>query len=262
MSARSVVLALLLAAPSAAFAAPGIDLSVRHASPSVRYGEVGRHVVTVRNAGPKSASGVTLNVKLPRTGTSPQVYVLGELGARDGRCTVSGTELNCALGTLGKGASTSAWFDFTQVYSTRALTIVDKASASVADANPANDSVTVTLAASTYPVAVVPAAPATNAHCTGGATLSSFYECELFPSSIAVHDTVFEAGGAISFPGITGAYTGEWSQPAADRLHFRYFDGGSLVATFDGVGVDPACFEGVTVFEGSTYVAPYRVCLE
>ena len=262
MSPKSLVLALCLVAPATALAGPGFDLSVTHAAPSVRYGDVGRHVVSVRNAGPKSASGVSLNVKLPRTGTSPQVYVLGELGARDARCAVSGTELNCALGTLGKGATTNVWFDFAQVYSTRSLSIVDRVSTAVADANPANDSVTVALRATAYEVAIVPAAPASNAHCTGSATLSSFHECELFPSSVSVHDTVFEAGGAVSFPGITGAYTGDWSQPTPSTLVFRYFEDGALVASFSGEGVSPACFDGLTTFPGSAYVSPYHVCLE
>lgn len=261
MSAKALVTALALLVPAVAAAVP-VDVDVTHTAPSVRYGDVGRHTIRVRNLGSKTASSVALNVQLPRTGTSPQVYVLGELGAKDARCTASGTALNCALGNLARNASTSVWFDFTQSYSTRALTIVDRVSTGSTDGNPANDSVTVALSASTYAIAVVPAAAATNAHCTGGATLSSFRECELFPGSISVHDTVFEAGGAISFPGITGAYTGAWSQPAADRLTFQYFNGPALVATFNGVGVDPACFEGLTTFPGSTYVAPYRVCVE
>ena len=40
-----------------------------------------------------------------KTGTSPQVYILGNLGSYDGRCVVSGTRLVCSLGTINKAAT-------------------------------------------------------------------------------------------------------------------------------------------------------------
>ena len=63
---------------------------------------------------------------------------------------------------------------------------------------------------------------------------------------------------------VAPGYTGIWNQAAgSSRLHFEYFDNGSLAATFDGYAVDANCFEGVTAFSPpSAYVAPYRVCLQ
>ncbi len=98
-------------------------------------------------------------------------------------------------------------------------------------------------------------------HCTGGASLTSFFECELFPSSISSHETIFDAGGTITFIAAPAGYTGTWTHPPSqNRLQFDYADGTGVVATFDGRGVDAKCFEGKTVFRGSPYVSLYEVC--
>ena len=98
-------------------------------------------------------------------------------------------------------------------------------------------------------------------HCTGTG-LTAFYECTLFPSSITWHEHVFGPSGTLTIPEAPD-YTGTWSQPAPNRLVFRYYDEtNALVATFDGLGVDEGCFEGLTTFPDSEYVSPYSVCLQ
>lgn len=100
-------------------------------------------------------------------------------------------------------------------------------------------------------------------HCTGTA-LTSFFECQLYPSSISFHDIQFLSGGIVAFIAAPPGFSGTWSQSAGlDRLRLEYYNGTSLEATFDGWAVVGRCFEGVTVFNPpSAYVAPYRVCLQ
>lgn len=102
----------------------------------------------------------------------------------------------------------------------------------------------------------------TNSHCTGQPTLSSYFECRLFPSSISSHQTQFNSDGSITFIGAPATFTGSWTYTAAqNRLQFQYFDGGNLVATFDGRGVNSRCAEGRTTFTPDNgYLSLYEVC--
>jgi hypothetical protein len=100
-----------------------------------------------------------------------------------------------------------------------------------------------------------------NEHCTG-TSLASFYECTLYPSSISSHDITLESDGTISFDGDPPDYTGAWSSSPDDQLSFTYSYDGTVVAEFEGYGVSSSCFEGLTTFPGSSYVAPYEVCVQ
>ena len=47
-----------------------------------------------------------------------------------------------------------------------------------------------------------------------------------------------------------------------DRLALAYSFNGQLVAGFHGYGVGGDCFEGITLFPGSSYNSAYSVCLQ
>jgi hypothetical protein len=114
----------------------------------------------------------------------------------------------------------------------------------------------------TYSVTMATPVTVENRHCTGQTSLSSFFECALFPSSISSHSTTFNTGGTITFIDAPPTFTGTWTHTPSNRLRFSYFDSGQLAAEFDGRGVSAKCFEGKTTFPGSpTYVSLYRVCL-
>lgn len=263
---RRLLLAFALLAPAVpALAAPaGPNLAVTVTPPAgVTVYQSGGYNVRVRNNGNKNATAVTLTIQLPRTGTSPQVYVMGTLGAFSvPACTRSGTVLTCGLGTIAKnGGQVSVFFDLALPYSTNPL-VIGASAATSGETNPADNSVNFTASPLTVAAAVTPDVVQTNAHCTGSTSLSSYFECTLFPSSISTHDTILNTGGTISFPGVMGAYTGTWTAtPAQNRLQLQYFESGDLVAEFDGRGVSAKCFEGKTTFPlNPDYVSLYRVC--
>lgn len=255
--------ALFLAATlvtSSASAASVADLVVTLAPPSgAHVFENGRYTATVRNAGNRNASAVSLVIDLPATHTSPQVFVMGDLGARDSRCALSGTRLTCNLGTINRGTSKAVFFDIALPQSAAPLDFSFRASTTTAETNLTNNNLAHTAAPLTYALPVIPPVNITNRHCTG-IGLTAFFECELFPSSIASHNTVFNADHTITIPAAP-TYTGTWTQPAPDRLQFQYFNGATLVVSFDGRGVDGRCFHGMTTFPGSTYVSAYEVCM-
>jgi len=154
--------------------------------------------VTVTNIGNHTANGVTLSIQLPPTNTSPQVHVLGILGAFDARCTLASTVLSCPVGQLRKRQSRSIFFDI-------ALPVSSAPIAFSATAPPvAGESVTGNNTASSvaslfYPnLPVSPPRVATNRHCTGTG-LTSFFECALYPSSISQHTIRLTSGNTIDF---------------------------------------------------------------
>lgn len=262
MNHRSIfAFAAVLLAAAPAHAAPKTDLTVAINAPSgTHVYESGHYTVQVSNLSNRNAGSVVLTIQLPVTHTTP-VHIMGTLGARDSRCAVSGTKLVCSLGSVGAFSNKTVFFDITFPHSAAALDIDASVTTTTQESNYGNNSARHTASPLTYPVTMSPPDAAVNQHCTGQG-LTSYHECTLFPSSISSHDTVFNGDGSISFPGAPPEYTGSWSQPAADRLHFEYFELGTLVATFEGYGVSPTCFEGPTTFPGSTYMSMYRVCLQ
>lgn len=260
MILRSMFALAVLLAASPASANADLALSISPPAGVYVYGN-SHYSLLVQNIGNKNASNVSLAIQLPQTHTSPQVYILGNLGSYDGRCVVSGTSLSCSLGTIIKNTSTSVAFDIVLPYSTAPIVISGSVTTTSAENTLANNNASHTANLLTYPLAVNPPRAAINSHCTGTG-LTSYFECTLFPSSITAHNTVFEANGTISFPGAPPGYTGTWTQPSANRLQFQYFDNGNLAATFDGYGVSGACYEGKTTFPNSSYMSMYQVCLQ
>lgn len=261
------VLATLLAAPTAMAAA---DLSSSIAvSPSsaVAYGTA-RYTVTVSNIGNKSASNCSVRIQLPATHTSPQVYVLGILGAKSASCVQTGTRLDCALGTINRNASKSVFFDIALPVSTEPFVFTANATTTSAENSGANNGSSRT-AVETYESTTI-SGPITHEvrHCTGTG-LTAFYECTLFPSSLSSHQHVLEADGSVTIPGEPG-YTGSWELTVVpgvgNHLVVEYEEiGFGVAATFEGWAADRApnvdCFEGLTTFPGGgAYVSPYEIC--
>ena len=239
------------------------DLAVSLTPPSVlRVYQAGSFNVRVRNLGNKHAYDVSLTIQLPRTATSPTVSVMGTLGAFSSRCTRVTTTLVCSLGTVNRNRSDSVFFEIALPYSTAPIAIDATASTSSTEPNTGNNSLHYVANPLTYNVTMATPATAVNRHCTGQPSLSSYFECTLFPSSISSHSTTFNAGGTITFVDAPATFTGTWTHTPANRLQFQYYDSGQLVAEFDGKGVSAKCFEGRTTFPQSpTYVSMYQVCL-
>lgn len=256
---------LALAFVAAASAAPTPDLTTSIVAPSSSTVDVAATwTFKVSNTGTKDAGGVKLYIDLPATNTSPTVYVMGVVGTLPSGCTRSGTRVTCDIGTVKKGKTLSRSFTLALPESAGTLDFATDASTTTTPAenttnntdsevgNPAN----VTVTAPTVQTTV------SNDHCTGTG-LESYYECELFPSSISSHDVEFHADGSITIPMAGPEYGGSWVV-SGTQLWFEYTEYGTPVVDFVGYGVENGtnqCWEGITTFPSSSYVAPYRVCL-
>ena len=249
----------LLSSP--ALAANGANLGVSITPPSgVFVYESGSYSIRVDNTGNRNASNVALSIDLPETHTSPQVYIMGDLGSYSSSCTLSGNTLNCSLGTINKGTWKSVTFAIVFPYSTAPLVIDANATTTTNDTNPANNSLSYTATPLTTTYAVTAPDAMLNSHCTGTG-LTSFYECTKFPSSISSFETVLETDGSITIIDGPPGFTGEWTQTGADSLLIEYFEDGLLSASLDARSVDVDCYEGpMTFYPPSPYLAMYRVC--
>ncbi len=240
------------------------DLTVNIIAPTgITLETPGQYQVVVSNIGNRPADGVRLTIALPPTHTSPTVYVLGVLSAWDSPCLRSETNLTCSLGTIAQSGFVTKRFTIALPQSSAPLVVGASVTTSTPERSTTNNSDT-DVAALLHPATpVVVGKIAHNTHCTG-IELTSYYECTLFPSSIASHDIQFLASGVIDFVPARAGYTGTWSQAlGTDRLVLEYFDTGSLVARFNGYAVDASCWEGLTnFFPTSTYVSAYRVCMQ
>jgi Domain of unknown function DUF11 len=251
---------MLLFVSMAAHAGPSANLEVTHTFPATTDVDTSAALsVKVANIGSKDALNVTLTVQLPKTHTSPTVYVLGDLGTYDARCTKSGTTLTCALGTVKKFKSTTVAVNFTPPWADEDLVFTSSVTTTSVESPTTNNSDTDTLIVGYIDTEILGPVDVTNDHCTGTG-LVAFFECETAPSSIMSHDSVFESDNTITFP-IEPDCTGTWSQPTLDHLTFEYTCLGDVVANFEGDGIGGDCFDGLTLFPNSTYVSPYRVCL-
>jgi len=215
--------------------------------------------VTVENIGRRTAQNVVIDVALPETNTSPTVHVMGDLDNIDSACTQVDTMLTCSVGKIRRNRSTTISFDFAPPQSAGSLDFDAEAGTTSTDADNSNDFDTDT-ATVLYPdLAITSQALIINRHCTGTG-LEAFYECELYPSSISSHEIILETDGSITFS--VAGYTGAWGQDSDDHLWFEYYYGSLTRVEFEGNAVDGSCFEGLSVFPGTGYVAPYEVCIK
>lgn len=256
---------ILAAAATLLFATPALaaaDLDVGIAAPTaVHVYDANAIQIDVANVGNRRAKNVELRVQLPETGTSPSAWVLGELDNIDSRCALSGTELVCALGKIRKNRSKTVSFDLTLPEAAKALEITASASTTSSENNLSNNDDAETPALLNYSTTVADGDQGHNRHCTGSTSLTSFFECELYPSSISSHDVEFHGDGTLSFLPAQPGYTGEWSQSSSDSLSMTYYFNNAVVAEFEGYGSSPGCFEGVTTFATPGYVGIYEVCI-
>ncbi len=261
------VLTVLFAAPSA-LAASRADLATSittSPSPALVYATA-RYTVRVANVGNRNASGCTVHIDLPATHTSPQVYVLGDVGGTSSACTQNGTALDCPPGTINKGKNKSVYFDIALPVNAASLDFTATAATTSSENDLGNNSASAAADQTFYAagVATTPSTPATmvNSHCTGTG-LTAWYECTLSPSSITAHVSELHDDGTLTIPGYAG-YTGGWTLTPTSVGSFLYFnmnDGSGIVAEFEGWGVDGGCFEGLTTFPGGgAWVSPYEVC--
>jgi len=262
----SFLIVLGLCSTAALTATPalnGPDLRVTLTPPaSAGVYQTRRYSFEVKNVGNKTANGSQIVIELQRTATSPEVYVLGTVNGYSTRCTRAANLLTCSLGSLGRNAALTVFVDLTLPYASAPIVIKANATTTTSgELNPANNSVNYTTVLRTFPVTMSYGIPIVNQHCTGR-TLTSFFECTLFPSSIAEHESVFEANNTITIPAAP-TYTGSWTYTALEnRLQFQMYNGAVQEVAFDGRGVGGNCFEGITTFPTSTsgYVSPYRIC--
>lgn len=260
MMYRSLLTLALVCTASAAYAKADVTVSI-DAPAGLSVYEEGRFEVEVSNIGNRNADNVEVEIDLPQTATSPQVFVMGILGATSNSCVLADQTITCSLGRIRKNKSATVYFDIAFPVSLAPHTFTATASTTSSENSTNNNSASNTTNLAFYSAAVSAPREAHNRHCTGQG-LQGFYECTLFPSSISSHDIRFEANGSITFLNAPPGYTGAWTQPTADRLEFDYYSDATLVASFSGYGVDNGCFEGMTLFPGSQWVSPYEVCLQ
>jgi hypothetical protein len=267
---------LLGASPALAGPQPNLSVSIQGPGTTPNVYASASYAVDVANSGNRDAAGVQLTIQLPKTGTSPQVYIMGNLGAYDGRCapggapgTVAGTKLVCNLGTIRKGRSTSVSFNLALPEKTGALTIDAGATTlTLPETDPGNNSDSHVAALGYYAHGISTGTTYDVDHCTGTG-LTAYFECTKFPGSISTHPTEFSGGpssGTLSIPGEPD-YDGTWSLSGPTlTLTYRQISTNQIIAEFSGRGVNtPGCFEGLTRFPDglggySSAVAPYRFC--
>jgi len=266
MLTRTLVFVTALVIGPAAFAAADLTTSISVSPGTAQVYSTARYTVTVSNIGNKSASNATVRITLPATHTSPQVYVLGSVGALSAGCSRTGVTINCTLGSIARNASRSVFFDVALPVSSAPFVFTATAATPSAENSTANNGASRTASQSFYATTVdaTPGVPVRmlNSHCAGTG-LTAWYECTLFPSSISAHEADFHDDGSITFPTEPG-FGGTWTvtvTPSGNQLAFTIDEiGYGPVATFTSWGADADCFEGLTTFPGSSYVSPYEVC--
>lgn len=256
---------LLLGATSALAAPPRADLQVQLTAPStVQISTPTTYTATVKNLGP-ATTNASLVIEFPLTDTSPTVAILGTVTESESSCSIASNKITCTANNLKKNKTATFTYSYTAPVSTKSLQMKATVTSSVTDPNTSNNTATVTPNL-VYPSRPITSATVTNSHCTG-TSLTSYFECLLFPSSISSHDTTLNIDNTITFtePG----YTGNWSQNTAKTtLFFEYYavsgSGSTKEAEFNGYAINGSnCFDGLTTFfPASSYVSPYRVCIQ
>lgn len=259
MTAASLALLALATTFTADAARPKADLEVALTLPTFDVDQAGTIDVDVDNIGSRKADNVWLTIVLPQTATSPTVHPMGVVSNLDSRCFDDHTQLKCNIGRLNAGQGTTVSFDMALPQSAADIDFWVSAATNSAESSSTNNTDEDT-AVVLYPDLIVTGpVQITNQHCTGQG-LSAYYECTVSPGSVSSHQVTLDAGGTISgFP--HPAYSGSWGQLSDDSLWFEYELSGQVRLSFEGNAVDGSCFEGLSTFPGSPYVAPYRVCL-
>lgn len=253
-----------LAAPPPA--APNLSVLTWQGSATPLVESPYQYTTRVKNIGNQTAQNVTVTVDFPLTATSPTRYILGKLTGvqtSQGTCSVTSNKIICAVGNIGNNQTRHISFNFEFQVATTPPTFKTTASTQSAnEQNPANNTLSFTPVVR-YPNNVITGGRYLVTSCTGTA-LTSFYECELFPSSQQSFEMdLVLPGNTISIP-IAPTYTGMWNQnslPLNKTLHFTIDGGSGTEVIFNGFATSSTCFEGITTFpQSSNYNAAYRVC--
>ncbi len=224
-----------------------------------------QYTTRVKNIGNQTAQSVTITVEFPLTATSPTRHILGKLSGvqtSSGTCSIVSNKVVCNVGSLGNNQTKQVSFTFEFQVATTAPTLKTTATTTSANEQNASNNTLSFTPAVRYPDNVITGDRYLVTSCTGTG-LTSFYECELFPSSQQSFEMDMISGGTISIP-VAPTYTGIWDQnslPLNKTLHFTIDGGSGTEADFNGFATSSTCFEGITVFpQNSNYNAAYRVC--
>lgn len=226
-----------------------------------------QYTTRVKNIGNQPASNVTITVEFPLTNTSPTQHILGKLtsySASAGTCGIVARKLVCNVGNIGNNQTRSVTFTFEFQVATNAPVFKTTASTqSTNEQNPSNN-VRQFAPALAYPDNIVSGGTYLVTTCTG-TNLTSFYECELYPSSQQSFTMDLNPGGTLTIPN-EPAYSGFWDQnslPLNKTLHFTIDGPSGREAEFNGFAISGTCFEGITTFPQNTaYNSAYRVCAQ
>jgi uncharacterized repeat protein (TIGR01451 family) len=261
---KTIVLSFLITAlcTVSAYAAQNPNLRVTLQGPSAAavYSPY-QYTATVKNIGNGPAANVKVTIDLPETDTSPTKYILGTLsGFNAAYCQVVTRKLVCSQsGNLGNNQQRVYTFNFELPISTKTLSI--KATGTTTSTNeidPLNNWQTVTPGLSYGSIPLI-SANVLISMCTGRG-LTSFFECELFPSSQQSH--IFSLNQDMSVS-VYGDVVGTWDQPSASQLHLYMVDGGTVIE-HNGFARNGTCFEGMTTFDPNPggYISPYKICVQ
>ena len=263
---KSIVLSFLITALCAvsAYAAQNPNLRVTLQGPATAavYSPY-QYTATVKNIGNGAAANVKVTIDLPETDTSPSKYILGTLsGFNAAYCQVVTRKLVCTQsGNLGNNQQRVYTFNFELPISTKTLSI--KATGTTTTPNevdPLNNTQTVTPALSYGSITIpVTGTDVLISMCTGRG-LTSFFECEIFPSSQQSHIFTLHPDMSVS---VYGDVVGTWDQPSASRLHLYMVSGGQVIE-HNGFAKNGTCFEGMTTFTPNPggYISPYKICVQ
>jgi uncharacterized repeat protein (TIGR01451 family) len=261
------VIASFASSATAAPPAPNLSVLAWQGSASPMVESPYQYTSRVRNIGNQTAQNVTITVELPQTNTSPTRHILGKLtsySASSGTCSIVARKIVCNVGSLNNNQTKSVTFTFEFQVATNAP--VFKTTATTGSTNEQNPNNNILAFAPTlaYPDNVITGGTYLATHCTG-TNLTSFYECELYPSSQQSFTMDLNSGGAISIPN-EPLYSGFWDQnnlPFNKTLHFTLDGPSGTEAEFNGFAVSSTCFEGITTFpQSSAYNSAYKVCLQ
>jgi len=252
--------ALVWAATVPVQASSKADLAVTVLAPTTAplVGNVAHYAVNVVNVGSRQADHVALDIQLPTTQTRPDKFLMGGLANMDARCSSDGVKITCKLGRIQRNSGTVVSFDLSLPYTSKPLQLTASASTATEEASLDNNRSGLTTALSYYKYNLSPE-PIDITSCTG-ATLTSFFECTVYPGATQTHNFQLEPNGKVTPAGSHTSVVGSWSQPTPEDFLLEFGSPGNVSATFRGKGVEGGCFEGVTVFTSLQYFAPYRVC--
>jgi hypothetical protein len=252
-----------LTSPGLASAANGSDLApVITTSGSTLVDTPTHYEVRIQNTGSRASGTTNVYIQLPKTATSPTVFVMGTLGPIPSGCTKTGTRLICSIpaGVPRNSVSAPIGFDLTLPYSANPIALRVDVDANN-ELNYSNNNAT-SIATQTYQLVSPPTVDfaVTNRHCTG-INLSSYFECIVSPGSVSSHPATFLATGGIDLG--NPSYGGSWAV-SGTRLTFNYTDAGQPFGSFVGQGVSVGaagqnCWDG-RLTAGTSATVMYRVC--